>query len=182
MFQGEVTRPHDLELVSVYQGTVKGRITSIVSLGFEAQVTVELGDGTTTWVQLSRNETLRYGTAGRAPSWRSPAPRRRLTESPRSAPRGHRAATTSSAANAQTIVAKSSAGCRPETKAFSNDAREELTPDDGGARAWARARRDHVCAEQVSHRVVAQERGEERRHRRQLRRRAGRPSGGRPRG
>ena len=61
MFQGQVTRPHDLELVSVYQGTVKGRITSIVSLGFEAQVTVELSDGTTTWVQLSRNEISTMG-------------------------------------------------------------------------------------------------------------------------
>jgi sulfate transport system ATP-binding protein len=61
MFQGQVTRPHDLELVSVYQGTVKGRITSIVSLGFEAQVTVELSDGTTTWVQLSRNEISALG-------------------------------------------------------------------------------------------------------------------------
>ncbi len=61
VFQGEVTRPHDLELVSVYQGTMKGRITSIVSLGFEAQVTVELSDGTPTWVQLSRNEISRMG-------------------------------------------------------------------------------------------------------------------------
>jgi sulfate transport system ATP-binding protein len=61
MFQGEVTRPHDLELVSVYDGEAKGRITSIVSLGFEAQVTVELSDGTTTWVQLSRNELSKLG-------------------------------------------------------------------------------------------------------------------------
>ncbi len=61
IFQGEVTRPHDLELVSVYQGTEKGRITAIVSLGFEAQVTVELSDGTSTWVQLSRNELSDMG-------------------------------------------------------------------------------------------------------------------------
>ncbi|MGB7652214.1 MAG: sulfate ABC transporter ATP-binding protein [Acidimicrobiales bacterium] len=61
IFQGEVTRPHDLELVSVYQGAQKGRITSIVSLGFEAQVTVELSDGTSTWVQLSRNELSDMG-------------------------------------------------------------------------------------------------------------------------
>ncbi len=61
MFQGEVTRPHDLELVSVYDGEAKGRITAIVSLGFEAQVTVELSDGTTTWVQLSRNELSKLG-------------------------------------------------------------------------------------------------------------------------
>jgi len=61
IFEGEVTRPHDLELVSVHQGQVKGRITSIVSLGFEAQVTVELSDGTSTWVQLSRNELSAMG-------------------------------------------------------------------------------------------------------------------------
>jgi sulfate/thiosulfate transport system ATP-binding protein len=61
MFLGEVTRPHDLELVSVYDGTAKGRIAAIVSLGFEAQVTVELSDGTTTWVQLSRNELSKLG-------------------------------------------------------------------------------------------------------------------------
>jgi sulfate transport system ATP-binding protein len=61
IFQNEVTRPHDLELVSVYQGAEKGRITSIVSLGFEAQVTVELSDGTSTWVQLSRNELSDMG-------------------------------------------------------------------------------------------------------------------------
>jgi sulfate transport system ATP-binding protein len=60
-FGGVVTRPHDLELVSVHQGTEKGRITSIVSLGFESQVTVELSDGTTTWVQLSRNELSAMG-------------------------------------------------------------------------------------------------------------------------
>ena len=61
IFEGEVTRPHDLALVSVHQGAVKGRITSIVSLGFEAQVTVELSDGTSTWVQLSRNELSTMG-------------------------------------------------------------------------------------------------------------------------
>jgi sulfate transport system ATP-binding protein len=55
-FGTEVTRPHDLELVSIDEGSVKGRVTSITSLGFETQVTVELSDGTTTWVQLSRNE------------------------------------------------------------------------------------------------------------------------------
>jgi len=61
IFEGEVTRPHDLELVSVHQGQMKGRITSIVSLGFEAQVTVELSDATSTWVQLSRNELSAMG-------------------------------------------------------------------------------------------------------------------------
>ncbi len=61
VFEGVVTRPHDLELVSVYDGTMKGRITSIVSLGFEAQVTVELDDRSTTWVQLSRNELSQMG-------------------------------------------------------------------------------------------------------------------------
>lgn len=61
IFDGEVTRPHDLALVSVHQGAVKGRITSIVSLGFEAQVTVELSDRTSTWVQLSRNKLSTMG-------------------------------------------------------------------------------------------------------------------------
>lgn len=61
VFAGQLTRPHDLELVSVYQGEEKGRVSSIVSLGFEAQVTVELSDGTTTWVQLSRNELSTMG-------------------------------------------------------------------------------------------------------------------------
>ncbi len=56
IFGTEVTRPHDLELVSIGEGSVKGRVVSITSLGFETQVTVELSDGTTTWVQLSRNE------------------------------------------------------------------------------------------------------------------------------
>jgi sulfate/thiosulfate transport system ATP-binding protein len=60
-FDGGVARPHDLELVSVYDGTMKGRIKSIVSLGFESQVTVELSDGSTTWVQLSRNEIAAMG-------------------------------------------------------------------------------------------------------------------------
>jgi sulfate transport system ATP-binding protein len=60
-FGGVVTRPHDLELVAVHNAEVKGRITKIVSLGFEAQVTVELNDGTTTWVQLSRNELSTMG-------------------------------------------------------------------------------------------------------------------------
>ncbi|HEY5266103.1 MAG TPA: sulfate ABC transporter ATP-binding protein [Acidimicrobiales bacterium] len=61
IFGGVVTRPHDLELVAVHHAEVKGRITKIVSLGFEAQVTVELNDGTTTWVQLSRNEISTMG-------------------------------------------------------------------------------------------------------------------------
>lgn len=60
-FEGVVTRPHDLELVAVHNADVKGRITKIVSLGFEAQVTVELTDGSTTWVQLSRNELSTMG-------------------------------------------------------------------------------------------------------------------------
>ncbi len=61
VFQGVVMRPHDLELVSIGQGEMKGQVTSIVELGFEAQVTVELSDGTTTWVQLSRNELATMG-------------------------------------------------------------------------------------------------------------------------
>ncbi len=61
IFAGEVIRPHDLELVSIYEGTHKGRITRIVLLGFEAHVTVELSEGTTTWIQLSRNELSKLG-------------------------------------------------------------------------------------------------------------------------
>ncbi|MGH3732092.1 MAG: hypothetical protein ACRDVC_01735 [Acidimicrobiales bacterium] len=58
MFGGVVARPHDLELVSIYEGAMKGHITSI---GFESQVTGELSDATTTWVQLSRNELSAMG-------------------------------------------------------------------------------------------------------------------------
>lgn len=60
-FEGSVVRPHDLELVGVHEGTLKGRVLGIVSLGFEVQVTVELSDGSTTWVQLSRNELRSAG-------------------------------------------------------------------------------------------------------------------------
>ena len=61
IIEGKLTRPHGLEPASAHQGQVKGRITSIVSLGFEAQMTVELSDGTSTWVQLSRNELSAMG-------------------------------------------------------------------------------------------------------------------------
>ena len=56
MFAGEVVRPHDLEIVSHVEGVATGRVTSVTSLGFEVQVMVELSDGTTPWLQMSRNE------------------------------------------------------------------------------------------------------------------------------
>jgi sulfate transport system ATP-binding protein len=56
MFKGMAVRPHDLELVSPAMGSIEGVVTSIVELGFEVQVTVTLSDGSTPWVQMSRNE------------------------------------------------------------------------------------------------------------------------------
>jgi sulfate transport system ATP-binding protein len=56
MFKGVAVRPHDLELVSPSVGTIEGVVTSIMELGFEIQVTVTLSDGSTPWVQMSRNE------------------------------------------------------------------------------------------------------------------------------
>jgi sulfate transport system ATP-binding protein len=61
LFEGVVTRPHDLEIVPLYEGTSRGRVSAVLSLGFEAQVTVELLDGSSTWVQLSRNELRTSG-------------------------------------------------------------------------------------------------------------------------
>jgi sulfate transport system ATP-binding protein len=56
MFKGMAVRPHDLELVSPAMGSIEGVVTSIMELGFEVQVTVTLSDGSTPWVQMSRNE------------------------------------------------------------------------------------------------------------------------------
>jgi sulfate transport system ATP-binding protein len=56
LFKGVAVRPHDLELVSPSLGTIEGTVTSIMELGFEIQVTVTLSDGSTPWVQMSRNE------------------------------------------------------------------------------------------------------------------------------
>jgi sulfate transport system ATP-binding protein len=56
MFKGESVRPHDLELVRPSEGAIEGTVQSIMELGFEVQVTVALSDGTTPWVQMSRNE------------------------------------------------------------------------------------------------------------------------------
>jgi sulfate transport system ATP-binding protein len=56
MFKGESVRPHDLELVRPSEGAIEGTVHSIMELGFEVQVTVALSDGTTPWVQMSRNE------------------------------------------------------------------------------------------------------------------------------
>jgi sulfate transport system ATP-binding protein len=56
MFKGAAVRPHDLELVSPSVGSIEGVVTSIMELGFEIQVTITLSDGSTPWVQMSRNE------------------------------------------------------------------------------------------------------------------------------
>ena len=37
-------------------GAIEGTVQSVMELGFEVQVTVALSDGTTPWIQLSRNE------------------------------------------------------------------------------------------------------------------------------
>ncbi len=56
VFKGEVVRPHDLALLAPGHGVIDGTVASITDLGFEVQVTVLLSDGSTPWVQLSRNE------------------------------------------------------------------------------------------------------------------------------
>ena len=56
MFKGASVRPHDLELVRSSEGAIEGNVQSIMELGFEVQVTVALSDGSTPWVQMSRNE------------------------------------------------------------------------------------------------------------------------------
>ena len=56
MFKGVSVRPHDLELVAPSVGVIEGTVQSIMELGFEIQVTVALSDGTSPWVQVSRNE------------------------------------------------------------------------------------------------------------------------------
>ena len=55
-FKGEVVRPHDLALLAPGRGVIDGTVSSITDLGFEVQVVVLLSDGSTPWVQLSRNE------------------------------------------------------------------------------------------------------------------------------
>jgi sulfate transport system ATP-binding protein len=55
-FKGAAVRPHDLELVATSVGAIEGNVQSIMELGFEVQVTVSLSDGSTPWVQMSRNE------------------------------------------------------------------------------------------------------------------------------
>jgi hypothetical protein len=49
-------RLHDLELVKPSEGAIEGTVQSVMELGFEVQVTVALSDGSTPWVQMSRNE------------------------------------------------------------------------------------------------------------------------------
>ena len=61
MFKGVAVRPHDLELVKPSEGAIEGTVQSVMELGFEVQVTVALSDGSTPWVQMSRNEFRRLG-------------------------------------------------------------------------------------------------------------------------
>ena len=56
MFKGASVRPHDLELVRSSEGAIEGTVQAVMELGFEVQVTVALSDGSTPWVQMSRNE------------------------------------------------------------------------------------------------------------------------------
>jgi sulfate transport system ATP-binding protein len=56
MFKGVAVRPHDLELVKPSEGAIEGTVQSVMELGFEVQVAVALSDGSTPWVQMSRNE------------------------------------------------------------------------------------------------------------------------------
>jgi len=56
LFKGVSVRPHDLELVAPAEGAIEGTVQSVMELGFEIQVTVALSDGSTPWVQMSRNE------------------------------------------------------------------------------------------------------------------------------
>jgi sulfate transport system ATP-binding protein len=61
MFKGASVRPHDLELVRSSEGAMEGTVQSVMELGFEVQVTVTLSDGSTPWVQMSRNEFRTLG-------------------------------------------------------------------------------------------------------------------------
>jgi ABC-type sulfate/molybdate transport systems ATPase subunit len=56
VFKGVSVRPHDLELSRPSEGAIEGSVQAVMELGFEVQVTVALSDGTTPWVQMSRNE------------------------------------------------------------------------------------------------------------------------------
>ena len=56
LFKGEVVRPHDLALLAPGHGVIDGTVSSITDLGFEVRVVVLLSNGSTPWVQLSRNE------------------------------------------------------------------------------------------------------------------------------
>jgi sulfate transport system ATP-binding protein len=56
VFEGEVVRPHDLELSNELFGATAGVVKTVTELGFEVRVAVLLDDGSTPWVQLSCNE------------------------------------------------------------------------------------------------------------------------------
>jgi sulfate transport system ATP-binding protein len=59
LFKGVAVRPHDLELDRPGESAIEGVVTSITELGFEVQANLHLSDGSTPWVQMSRNELRR---------------------------------------------------------------------------------------------------------------------------
>jgi sulfate transport system ATP-binding protein len=59
LFKGVAVRPHDLELDHPGAGAIDGVVTSVTELGFEVQANLLLSDGSTPWVQMSRNEFRR---------------------------------------------------------------------------------------------------------------------------
>ena len=67
IFKGVSIRPHDLELVRSSESAMEGTVQSIMELGFEVQVTVALSDGSTPWVQMSRNEFRAFEVTTNSP-------------------------------------------------------------------------------------------------------------------
>jgi sulfate/thiosulfate transport system ATP-binding protein len=57
---GELVRPHDLDVVASGSGTA-ATITAITMLGFEIRVSLLLGDGQEVWAQMSRADYERLG-------------------------------------------------------------------------------------------------------------------------
>ena len=56
--QGELVRPHDIEVLTGYvDGAVEGRVVRLLRVGFEVKAEVSTGDGAEpTWVQLTRGQ------------------------------------------------------------------------------------------------------------------------------
>ena len=67
-------RPHDLAIHRVEDGTpppesAEGLVTRITHLGFEVRVDVELTEGGTCWVQLSRGSAADLGLEEKQRVW-----------------------------------------------------------------------------------------------------------------